>query len=144
MNLTTEQQGELIFRSRHLQRRLQKRYLKELGGDGTAEELDQQLAAAQASDAAVAVADRLDRRRHLVASAVELGREARVAELLADIRVRMEEQGVTQVELALRCGWQQGLVSDYFRGKSLPGAANLCKMAEALGCVWRLTPMPEK
>ena len=140
MKLTTEQLARVLFRARHEPRRNVKRYLKDLGGAGSAEELDAVLAVAAKDAAAVAESERLEEQRHHMARTIELGLDARVAEMLADIRVAMRQQGLSQQDLADRCGWKQPLVAAYLTGAKEPGAANLAKLAAAVGCVWRLTP----
>lgn len=138
MNLTTEQLGKLLYKSNHEPRRNQKRYLKDCGGDGSAEELDRVLAQARQNPDAVAVCKQLERQREITARTVELGVDAGVAEMLADVKLRMADLGLTQADIADACGWQQPLVSAYLRGEKEPGAKNLAKLAAAVGCVWRL------
>lgn len=140
MKITIEQLGRLLFKSRHEPRRNQKRFLKDLGGDGSAEELDEVLARAKKSPAAVAEAEQLELQRHHMAKTIELGIDGRVAEMLADVRLKMQAAGLTQAEVAERCGWPQSLVAAYLTGGKEPGAKNLAKMASAVGCVWRLVP----
>lgn len=70
---------------------------------------------------------------------VDLDNEGRVAEMIADIRLKMESQKLTQQEVADRCGWQQPQVAAYLSGAKEPGITNLAKLATAVGCVWRLT-----
>lgn len=133
-----EQLGRLLYKSRHEPRRNQKRYLKDGGGDGSAAELDALLETAKKDKHLIAEADRLDALRKHTARTVELGMVGQVAEMIADIRLRMEEQEITQQELADRCGWKQPLVGAYLTGGKEPGIGNLAKMAGALGCKWRL------
>lgn len=140
MNLTTEQLGRLLFKSTHEPRRNQKRYLKDIGGEGSADELDRVLATARHDQEAIAESKRLERQRAITAKTVASGVDGRVAEMLADIKLRMEDCDMTQADLAQACGWQQSLVSNYLAGKKEPGISNLAKMAEAVGCVWRLQP----
>lgn len=139
MNLSPEQLGRLLFKSACEPRRNQKRYLKDLGGTGSAEELDAVLAQAQDSAEARAECDRLQRQRTIIAQAVHAV-DGRVAEMLADIRLHMQDQGLTQQDVATRCGWPQSLVAAYLTGKTEPGIGNLAKLATALGRVWRLSP----
>lgn len=139
LKIDDAQLGKLLFKSRNEPRRNQKRYLKDLGGEGSAEELDVMLERAANNPAAVAEADRLDQQRHLMAKTVEAGVDGRVAEMLADVALKIREQGLTQQDVADRCGWPQSLVSAYLTGGKEPGAKNLAKMASAVGCVWRLT-----
>ena len=136
--LTTEQQAKLLHKADHEPRRGQKRYLKDLGGEGSAEELDHQITLARDNPNAVAEAKRLDRKRSITARTLELGLDGRLAEMLADLRLAMEERGLTQADIAAACGWSPPLVSEYLNGVKEPGARNLAKIASALGCVWRL------
>jgi transcriptional regulator with XRE-family HTH domain len=59
--------------------------------------------------------------------------------MLADVRLRMQEQSLTQSDIAERAGWPQSLVSAYLTGDKEPGIGNLAKLASAVGCKWRLT-----
>lgn len=139
LNISVEQMARLLFKSLNEPRRNQKRFLKDLGGDGSAEELDRVLQMAREDPEAVSLSRRLERQREITARTVELGVDGRVAEMLADVRVRMEERGLTQSDVAAACGWQhQVLVSQYLSGAKEPGARNLAKLAAAVGCVWRL------
>jgi hypothetical protein len=139
--LSTEDLGRLLAKAAHEPRRNLKRFLKDRGGQGSAEELDFVLAAAGKDREATAMAARLDRERAAAARNVEMGMEARVAEMLADVQVRMAEQQLTQQDVADRCGWSQPQVAAYVTGKKEPGARNLAKLASAVGCVWRLLPI---
>lgn len=139
LTLKAEQLGQLLFKIKHEPRRGAKRFLKDLGGDGSAEELDAQIAIAEQDAAARKVADKLERTRAISARTMELGLDGRVAEMLADVKVRMEERGLTQSDVATACGWNQPLVSAYLSGDKEPGIRNLAKLAEAVGCHWRLT-----
>lgn len=139
---TSEELGRMLFKSKHEPRRNQKRFLKDLGGEGSADELDGVIAVAQSNKAAVAECERLEKHRSLMARTVELGVDGRVAEMIADVRLRMQEHGLTQNDVAERCGWTQPLVAAYLTGAKEPGATNLAKLASAIGCVWRLTPEP--
>ncbi len=142
LNLTSEQLGRLIFKARHEPRRNQKRFLKDLGGEGSAEELDRVLMMAESVDAAIRECERLERHRLIVAKTVDAGVDGRVAEMLAEIRLKMQDQGLTQAEIGDRCGWPQAMVSAYLSGTKEPGIGNLAKLATAVGCVWRLESSP--
>jgi hypothetical protein len=139
LRLSTEDLAALLARARHEPRRNLKRFLKDRGGDGSAAELDQWLARAERNAEAVALAERLEKERAATARNIDLGMEARVAEMLGDVYCRMKEQGLTQAEVAARCGWTQPLVAAYLSGRKEPGARNLAKLASAVGRVWRLT-----
>jgi hypothetical protein len=139
LTLSTDELARLLAKAAHEPRRNLKRFLKDRGGDGSAEELDRWLTVARGNAAAVALAERSERARAATARNIELGMEARVAEMLADVIVRMREQGLTQAQVAERCGWTQPLVAAYLTGRKEPGARNLAKLASAVGCLWRLT-----
>lgn len=139
LKLTTEQAGRLLYKAANEPRRNQKRYLKDLGGDGSAEELDALLQRHKDDRAAATEAERLEKQRHYMAQTIEIGVDGRVAEMLADLRLKMQALGLTQQDVADRCGWTQPLVAAYLTGAKEPGAKNLAKMAQAVGCVWRLT-----
>jgi hypothetical protein len=139
IELNTDQHARLLFKALHEPRRNQKRFLKDLGGEGSADELDRVLAIANASAEAIAIAHQLDQHRKLSAKAIEIGIDARVAEMLADVRVRMKLLGLTQSDVADHCGWNQSVVAAYLTGAKEPGIGNLSKLATAVGCVWRLT-----
>ena len=142
VKLTSEQLGRLLHKSMHEPRRNQQRYLKALGGAGSADELDAALTRANRDPEAIRECDRLEQRRQRAARSIELGVDARVAEMLADIQVRMTEQGLTQQDVADRCGWRQPQVAAYLTGAKEPGVKNLAKLASAVGCLWRLTATP--
>ena len=140
LKLSPAELGRLLHKSQHEPRRNQKRYLKDLGGEGSAEELDDVLATAAQNKAAVAESERLDKQRAIMAKTIELGVDGRVAEMIADVRLKMQALGLNQEDVAERCGWSQPLVAAYLTGKKEPGAKNLAKLASAVECVWRLTP----
>ena len=91
--------------------------------------------------ARVAAANRMKRESTLASPGIDLTIEGRVAEMLADIKLRMAEQELTQAEVAERCGWSQPQVAAYLSGRKEPGIRNLTKLAHALGRVWRLGPV---
>lgn len=141
LKLTSVQLGKLLYKSKNEPRRNQKRFLKDLGGEGSAEELDVYLQRAEQDPKAVAEAERLEKQRQLMAKAVDAGVDGRVAEMIADVRLKMEDQELTQQDVADRCGWPQSLVAAYLTGAKEPGAKNLAKLASAVGCAWRLFPV---
>ena len=138
MKLTNEQLGRLLFKAENEPRRNQKRFLKDLGGYGSAEELDEFLDIAKKSKAANEEFKRLQRQRDIVRESVNDSIDGSVAEMLADLRMAMETQTMTQKELADRCGFSQPQVAAYLGGHKEPGITNLAKMAAALGCRWKL------
>jgi antitoxin component HigA of HigAB toxin-antitoxin module len=136
--LSPQHLGQLLHKSRHEQRTNLRRFLKSLGGTGSAEELDQALATAAKSKEATAVADGLDQLRKHTLRAVEQGMSSQVAEMIACVRLEMERQGLTQSDLGARCKMPQPMISNYLAGKREPTVSNLAKIATALGCSWRL------
>ena len=143
MKLTVDQQAQLLFKAKHEPRRNQKRFLKDLGGSGSAEELDEVLATVQNNPKAVAEAGRLENARKLAARSVELGLDGQVAEMIAEIRLKIDGSGLTQSDVAARCGWPASLLSGYLTGQKLPGTENLVKLAHTLGFQWRMVPLPK-
>lgn len=136
--LTPEQMGRLLFKSSHEPRRNQKRYLKDLGGEGSAEELDEALAIASKSAAAKKEAKRLERERTIKSETIDTGIDGQVAEMLAAIQLRLDDLEMSQTELAERCGWTRSVVNKYLHGVKSPGIDNLARMAEAIDCRWKL------
>jgi transcriptional regulator with XRE-family HTH domain len=61
-----------------------------------------------------------------------------VAAMIAQIRDRMDAEGISQSELARRSGIQQPRISDALNGKDEPGSRKIAKMAAAVGGEWRL------
>lgn len=136
--LTSKTLGELLHVTRTHNRRAAKRWLAERQLPSSADDLDGYLVTAEADAAAVSHAELLAARRKAAASAIERGVDEAVASMIGAIRIEMREQGVTQEQMAERCGWQQPLVNRYLNGNIEPGAKNLAKMATALGKSWQL------
>ncbi len=140
LKLTIADQARLLFKSRTEPRRNQKRFLRDLGGEGSAEELDAMLAIAENNPKAVAEADAIEKSRDIAAKSIERGVDERTAEILAHIKMRIDASGLSQSEVASRCGWPDSLLSGYLTGQKLPGLANLAKIADALGYQWKMVP----
>ncbi len=138
--LSAEDLGQLLFKASHQPRVVSKFFLRERGGVGSQEELETLLSRARNCSEAVSIANRLERESEPAAPWVDMTIEGRVAEMLADILVRMREQNLTQKDVAERCGWSQPQVAAYLTGRKEPGIRNLTKLANAVGRVWRLTP----
>ena len=138
IKLTVEQKGRLLFKAAHEPRRNQKRYLKDLGGTGSAEELDEVLESIQGDAVAAAEFERLEKQQQEIRESVDSEVNAGVSEMLADLRVAMEEGNVMQSELAKRCGFSQPQVAAYLAGKKEPGIGNLVKLAQGVGRTWKL------
>ena len=100
--LDANELGTLLHKASHEPRRNAKRFLKDRGGEGSAAELDALLEKARSDERAREVAERLERQRAAIARNIDRGMEARVAEMLADVQVRMREQGLTQQQAAER------------------------------------------
>lgn len=129
--------GRLLYRSHLLPRRYQEQFLKDLGGEGSAEELDQLLALAAADKQAVAECARLEAERK---NWIDISIIGRVAEMIADIRLKMQAVGLTEHDIADRCDLQPDLVAAYLNGSKEPDVTSFVKLATAVGCVWRLQP----
>ena len=143
MKYTRAQMAILLAKAELEPRRNQKRYLHDLGGEGTAEELDQVLSIAREDKAVLEQSKTIIEERRRVNETVERGASEGAAKMLAQLRAEMEKQGLTQSEMAERCGWKQPLLAAYLSGRKQPGIQNLAKMAETLGVEWRLSaPWP--
>jgi len=117
-------------------RRQQKRYLLNLGGSGSAAELDRVLAIASESKAAIRFAEKLASQQTQESLLTEEGIAMQADAVRAEIGRQMEKQGITQVELARRCGIAQSVVSLYLNGKKEPGLGRLLEIITALDCEW--------
>ena len=51
-----------------------------------------------------------------------------------NIRLRREAKGMTQLELANRCGVSDAMVCFYERGQRMPSLPTAAALADALGC----------
>lgn len=138
--LTTQQQIVVLYKAEHENRKNAKSFLRDIGYSGSADELDQALAIAGENPAAVAGAKELGRRRKAIARGIATEVDGHVVEILADLRLRIKDLGLTQTEVASRCGWPQSQVAAYLNGLKEPTLGNLAKLAAAVGCVWRLKP----
>jgi transcriptional regulator with XRE-family HTH domain len=64
--------------------------------------------------------------------------DAALVELGRTVTARRRELGLTQAQLAARCGLPQPEISKVETAKANPTAATLCKLAEPLGLTLRL------
>lgn len=138
MTLSTDQMGRLIFKAEHESRKNAKKFLKDLNQPATSRDLDAALEMARSDKDAVKIARMIARSRAIQAKTVEAGIDSGVVEMLAAIRLRMVEIGITQEQLADGLGWSTSQVSFYLTGAREPGTGNLAKIASYLGCRWRL------
>ena len=80
-----------------------------------------------------------DRRARLSPESREQGRVFEQAyEIAMQVIELREKHGLTQAELAVRCGIDQGDISRIERGATSPTARTLQRIAEALGADLRL------
>lgn len=142
--LTNEQLGELLFRSRRMNRRLQKRFLHDCGGAGTSEELDLVISLARANKKAVAIAEELEAKRHEIASNVDKALESEVESFIGQLAEAMRQKGITQAELSTRCGIPQSMISQYLTLSREPGLRNLTRLVSALGMKIEVLEKSEK
>ena len=133
IKLTAKQLGRLLLKEAHEPRRGQKRYLKDLGGSGSADELDEVLEVARGTPAAIKEYERLEKQREIIASSVTGEVDQGVAELLADIRAAMDDANLTQSDLAMRSGLTQPQIAAYLTGRKQPGIGNVVRIAQAMG-----------
>jgi predicted XRE-type DNA-binding protein len=134
LNLTPQQLGRLLFKEKHEPRRSLKRFLRDLGGDGSAEELNVALEIASKDIQAKSFADLLDTNRRIAAENIEETAKDRLQAIMLEVKRKMSESGLTQSDVATACGWSQPLLSHYLSGNVEPGALNLLKLIESVGC----------
>ena len=144
LDLTPEQLGKLLFKDRHESRRNLKRFLHDLGGDGSAEELDEVLSIAAKNKEAATIADNLDERRWQESMGIEDRIDDDLVRMMREISKQMEEKGISQSDLAILCGIHQPTLSKYLSGKKEPGVRNLTRMARSVGCFWKLSELTSK
>ena len=138
MEWSTEQLAMLLARSQKEPRRNLKRFLKDNGGTGSAEELDELLERAAADGHVVRRANDIAFDR----SSNRLSIEQRVDDQLDLMRLEivrvLESDGIEIAELASRCGWTATFVSDLVAGRKVPSSEQLGKLAIATGYDWKL------
>lgn len=71
---------------------------------------------------------------------IDVSIDGRVAEMIADVRLKMQALGLTDQEIADRCGCDLSRVAAYLNDTEELGITDLTKLATAVGCVWRLQP----
>jgi predicted XRE-type DNA-binding protein len=134
LDLTPQQLGKLIFKSKYEPRRSLKRFLRDLGGDGSAEELNETLEFAASNSEANSFAKLLDSNWRIAGENIESAAKTKLAGIMHELKIKMKEKGLTQSDVATACGWSQPLLSHYLSGNVEPGALNLLKMIESVGC----------
>lgn len=139
MAFTTEQLGRLLMKHRRKEpRRNLKRWLKDCGGAGSAEELDEVLAAALKTKPAIAEADRLEKAHLAELDRTEQHGLAGVADMITQVQQAQQAAGINQEQLATMVNATQPQVSEYVTGKVIPGGLMLARIAAALGKRWEL------
>ena len=144
VNLTSEQMGKLLFKAIHEPRRNLKRFLHDLGGAGSAEELDEALATAANDKEATVIANTLNERRWQESMCIEDRIDDDLVRMMQEISQKMKEKGISQSDLAILCGIHQPTLSKYLSGKKEPGVRNLTRMARSVGCFWKLSELTSK
>ena len=133
IEFTADQLARLLFKSHHEPRRNLKQFIRDLGGLGTAEELNEVLAAAKANEVVKRIAERMEIERDGTIGSVELKSDTQLFQLLDSIKKHMDVMDLTQSDVATMCGWSQELLSEYLSGKVEPGVKNLAKLAASVG-----------
>lgn len=133
IELTADQLARLLFKSHHEPRHKLKQFIRDLGGLGSAEELNEVLTAANANEVVKRIAERMEIERDGTLGSVELKSDTQLFQLLDSIKIRMDLMDLTQSDVATICGWSQELLSDYLSGKVEIGAKNLAKLAASVG-----------
>lgn len=139
MTYTSDQLGRLLFKKKAGEpRKNLKRYLKDCGGAGSAEELDQVLPIAERDADAIRIAEELHRERMSQLATVEQRGLGALADMLAQIEQLRKESGLSQEDIGELMDMQQPQYSAYVSGKKQPGGLVLAKAAEALKKRWVL------
>ncbi len=139
MDWTFEQLAVVLARSKHEPRRNLKRYLKDLGGRGSAEELDEALEQAMSDSKVVAESERISAVRSSESRSINEEVDVQLTIMFEQALAKMEERGLSIGELAVLCGWSGSLTSELMNRQKTPTAEQLAKVASALKCNWRLT-----
>ena len=133
IELTADQLARLLFKSHHEPRRQLKQFIRDLGGLGTAEELNEVLTAANANEVVKRIAERMEIERDGTLGSIELNSDTQLVHLLDSIKKRIDLLNLTESDVATMCGWSQELLSEYLSGKVEPGVKNLAKLAASVG-----------
>ena len=139
IEFTADQLARPLFKSHYEPRSNLKRFICDLGGLGTAEELNELLAAANANEVVKRIAERMEIERDGTLGSIELKSDTQLFHLLDSIKKRMDLLNLTHSDVATMCGWSQELVSNYLSGTVEPGANNLAKLAASVGLVLDLS-----
>jgi hypothetical protein len=135
---TKEQLATLLARSRNEPRRNLKRYLHDVGGEGSAAELDEALAAANANKEIQRMANAIEHERVLASEHVSATLTAHLNALRAELATKMDERQMSIADVAGICNWSDDLVHSILKGDHVPSVEQLCKFAAALDSQWRL------
>lgn len=132
-DLTPEQLGVLLFKVNNHSRAIAKRYLYELGCPNRSEDLDKAIELAEASDAAIQEADRVEGEVQGIKSELDVQSSAEKDRLIALISSHIEASGMGQVEFAQKITWQPMVLSKILSGRKRVSVEDLCRLAIALG-----------
>lgn len=138
MEWTTEQLAMLLARSQKEPRKNLKRFLKDNGGTGSAEELDELLERAAADGHVVRRANDIAFERSRSRQAIEQSVEIQLNSMRLEIVRALESGSIEIAELASRCGWTATFTSDLVSGRKIPSSEQLAKIAIACECDWKL------
>lgn len=138
MDWTVEQLATVLARLKVEPRRNVKRYLKDQGGRGSAEELDLVVAEALANSKAMKLAEEIADDRANRSREITDGLEFEIEGWLDEIESAMQIRKISLGELAAVCGYTVDLMSLIVNGKQRPTTEQLARIAIALRCSWRL------
>ncbi len=138
VNLKPEQLATLLSRSSNEPRRNLKRYLKDLGGRGSSEELDELLAIANANPKIVKMATKLNEERSAASRTISEAKHDHVRSFGEEIQRQIDDNGTNINELASVCGYSRTVMASIVNGKESPTAEQLARIAIALECKWTL------
>lgn len=138
MNWTVEQLALVLARLKVEPRRNVKRYLRDQGGRGSAEELDLVIAEAMANSKAVELSQKLAAERATQSRSINDGLDAQIDVWRSEIKRELELRKMSLGELSTVCGYTVDYVSSTLNGSQRPSVEELAKIAIALQCSWRL------
>lgn len=140
MQLTTEQLATLLAKAKREPRRNLKRFLKDLGGAGSAAEVDEVLKVAMADPKAVAISQQLDRDRQAAIASVYQGVELQHSALMSDMQQLQLNRSIPDYQLERLCDLTTGCIAKFRDGRLRAPLDSMLRIAAALGSSLRMLP----
>jgi hypothetical protein len=138
VNWTVEQLATVLARLKVEPRKNLKRYLKDQGGRGSAEELDLVIAEALANSQAKDLSEQIAAERAMQSRDINDGLEDQIDVWRDEIKRLIESRKMSLGELSTVCGYTVDYVTSMLNGSQRPSVEQLAKIAIALQCSWRL------